>query len=330
MTQRCVRPLSIAPMMQVTDRHYRNLMRLITRHTLLYTEMITSWALEHGDADKMLAYAETEHPVALQLGGNDPEALARCAKRAEDLGYDEVNLNVGCPSPRVSSGSFGASLMYDKELVAKIVSSMREAVDIPVTVKHRTGVDKQDSFEELLAFVDVVAAAGCERFIVHARKAWLDGLSPKENRTVPTLSHDIVYRLKKERPELCIETNGVIQSLSDVKKHLEHVDGAMIGRAAGDNPWLFANADTEIFGAVSNPTARRIDVVTAWLPYIESQISAGVRMHHVTKHLLPIFHGVPNARLWRRSLGAASIGRSATIDDVIEAARLVAPELAIE
>jgi len=305
-------------MMQITDRHHRALMRTMTRRTLLYTEMVTTGALLRGDADRHLACAPAEHPVAIQLGGDEPRALARCAVMADDAGFDEVDLNVGCPSPRVARGSFGACLMKTPETVAAAVSAMREAVDLPVTVKHRIGVDEQDGWEQLRAFVGRVAEAGCDRFVVHARKAWLSGLSPKENRTIPPLRYELVHRLKDELGDLAIEINGGLRSLDDVEEQLRRVDGAMIGRAADDDPFVFADADRRIFGA-PNPRQTRRQVVEAMLPYIEAEVSAGTPLHRITRHMLNLFAGRRGARAWRRALSEGAQQRGAGPEVVVAA-----------
>jgi tRNA-dihydrouridine synthase A len=294
-------PLSVAPMMQRTDRHFRFLMRLITRHTLLYTEMITTGALLHGDRKRFLRYDQAEHPVAIQLGGDDPTALAQCARLAEDIGYDEVNLNVGCPSDRVQNGCFGAALMARPQRVADAVAAMQAVVKIPVTVKHRIGIDELDRYEDMLNFVDVVASAGCQRFTVHARKAWLQGLSPKENRTVPPLRYDDVHRLKAERPSLQIEINGGFVDLVASQAQLEAVDGVMIGRMAYDEPWAFAQADALFFNDESErPT--RVEVIEQMIAYIETATAAGDRPYSVLRHMLQLFAGRRGARLWRRQI----------------------------
>jgi tRNA-dihydrouridine synthase A len=294
-------PLSIAPMMQITNRHFRAFMRRITRHTLLYSEMVTTGALLHGQRRDHLSFSPEEHPIALQLGGDDPGALATCARMAEDHGWDEVNLNVGCPSPRVARGSFGATLMKDPERVADAVASMRQAVAIPVTVKQRIGVDELDSYSDMAHFVEVVAAAGTDRFIIHARKAWLAGLSPKQNRTVPPLRYDFVRQIKQDCPALAIEINGGFTDLDSAEEQLAHVDGVMIGRAAGDTPYLFAGVDHRFFGADSViPT--RLEVVEATLPYIERRLSEGELLHRLVKPMLNLFAGQPGARAWRRHL----------------------------
>jgi tRNA-dihydrouridine synthase A len=290
-------------MMARTDRHFRFLLRQLSRRTLLYTEMITSGAVLHGDRDHLLGFDEEEHPLALQLGGDSPDELARSAEIAAARGYDEVNLNVGCPSARVQEGSFGVCLMGRPERVADAVAAMRRAVDLPITVKHRIGFDHLDRYEDMLRFVDTVAAAGCDRFSVHARKAWLQGLDPKQNREIPPLRYDDVYRLKEERPELAIELNGGVLTLDDARRHLERgVDAVMIGRAAYDEPYLFAAADREIFGLTGAPVPSRRQVVEAMARYAERWLDAGGRLQAVTRHCLGLFAGRPGARAWRRHL----------------------------
>jgi tRNA-dihydrouridine synthase A len=296
------RRLSVAPMMDCTDRHCRSFHRVLTQRALLYTEMVTSAALLHGDWRRLLAHEPAERPIALQLGGDDPAGLASCAKLAETLGFCEVNLNVGCPSDRVQAGRFGACLMREPAVVADAVAAMRARVRIPVTVKHRLGVDEQEGFEPLATFVDTVASAGCEVFAVHARKAWLSGLSPKENREVPPLDYGLVYRLKAERPHLTIVLNGGVPSLAAAREHLAHVDGVMIGRAAYHEPWTLARADTTIFSTVSDPQTDRRAAVEAFLPYVERQLAGGQPLARITRHLVGLFHGEPRARTWRRTL----------------------------
>ncbi|HUO85800.1 MAG TPA: tRNA dihydrouridine(20/20a) synthase DusA [Thermoanaerobaculia bacterium] len=296
------RPLSVAPMMDRTDRHCRAFLRRITRRTLLYSEMITAAAVIHGDRDHLLGHSEEERPLALQLGGDEPGELAQAARIAEEWGYDEVDLNVGCPSDRVKKGRFGACLMAEPQRVAAAVAAMRDAVDLPVTVKHRIGIDQADRYEDMLAFVTTVAAAGCDRFSVHARKAWLSGLSPKENRTLPPLRHEEVHRLKRELPHLAIVVNGGIRDLAAARRHLEAgVDGVMIGRAAYDDPYLFAAADRDVFAQPEEPPSRR-RVIEELLPYVERQLVAGVPLKRVARHLLGLFAGRPGARAWKRHL----------------------------
>lgn len=298
-------PLSIAPMMDRTDRHFRFFLRLISRRALLYTEMITAGAVLHGDRDHLLAYSPEEHPLALQLGGDDPRLLAACARIAEERGFDEVNLNVGCPSDRVQQGRFGACLMAEPQRVAAAVEAMKETVKIPVTVKHRIGIDEMDRYEDMLHFVDVVAAAGCDRFSVHARKAWLQGLSPKENRSVPPLRYADVYRLKGERPELAVEINGGVRNLEEAEAHLEQVDAVMVGRGAYEDPYAWAGADRRLFGAEEKPRSRR-QVVEALIPYVEEQCCEGVYLKRITRHVLGLFAGERGARSWRRHLSERS------------------------
>ncbi len=294
-------PLSVAPMMEWTDRHCRYFLRQITRHTLLYTEMVTTGAVLQGDRGRLLRYHPEEHPLALQLGGSDPWALAECARIAESLGFDEINLNVGCPSDRVQSGRFGACLMAEPGLVARCVAAMRRAVSLPVTVKSRIGIDDQEEWPALRGFVETVSGAGCTRFIVHARKAWLSGLSPKENREVPPLRYDLVYRLKAERPALEVILNGGVTGLEQVDRHLGQVDGVMLGRAAYQNPYLLVDVDRRYFGAEGMPPDRHA-VAAAMTGYIEAELAAGTPLAAITRHMLGLFQRVPGARLWRRHL----------------------------
>lgn len=300
-------PLSVAPMMDWTDRHERFFLRLISAHVRLYTEMITTGAILHGPRDRLLAFDPAEHPVALQLGGSDPVALAECARIGADLGYDEINLNVGCPSDRVQSGRFGACLMAEPDLVADSVAAMHAAVDVPVTVKHRIAIDDQPEWDTLIDFVDRVAAAGCARFIVHARKAWLEGLSPRENRDVPPLHYDLVHRLKAERPDLHVTINGGIEDLDAAADHLRHVDGVMLGRAAYQNPYVLAEADRRFFDAGADVRSRH-EVIEAYCPYIEREIAAGRHLIAMTRHILGLFNGLRGARAWRRYLSENASG----------------------
>jgi tRNA-dihydrouridine synthase A len=288
-------------MMERTDRDFRVFMRAITRETLLYTPMITAHALLRGPTERLLAFDEIERPLSLQLGGDDPDALARCARMAEARGYDEVNLNVGCPSPRVKRGRFGAILMRTPEVVAACVAAMRDAVDIPVTVKHRIGVDELDAYDDMLNFVDVVADAGCRRFTVHARKAWLNGLSPHENRTIPPLRHDEVARLKRERPALFIETNGGIREIESVLEHLRHVDAVMLGRVAWDRPMVLATADARVFDRPLDPPSARA-VVQRFAPYAARRIGAGARPVGVLRNLLNVYAGMPGTKAFKRAV----------------------------
>ena len=288
-------------MMDWTDRHYRYFMRVISREVLLYTEMVTTGAILFGDAERHLAFSSEERPLALQLGGDKPEALARCAKIAQDYGYDEVNLNVGCPSDRVQNGNFGACLMAQPELVRECMQAVREAVRLPISVKHRLGIDDMDDYYHMAHFVGVVAEAGVDKFTVHARKAWLQGLSPKENRSKPPLNYPSVYRLKREFPHLFIEINGGIRSFEAAREHLEQVDAVMIGRAAYEDPYMFARADQTFF-ANPHPVPSRRDIITAMLPYAEAQCQQGVYIKHISRHMLQLFAGKPGAKAWKRYL----------------------------
>jgi len=309
-------------MLDWTDRHCRYFLRQITRHTLLYTEMITTGALLHQAPARFLDYHPEEHPLALQLGGSDPAALARCARLADDWGYDEINLNVGCPSDRVQNGRFGACLMAEPDVVAECVAAMRAVSSAPVTVKHRIGIDDIDSYDALCQFVDRVSQAGCGRFIVHARKAWLQGLSPKENREVPPLRYDVVHDLKRDFPGLAIVINGGFQTLDDVAGQLQQLDGGMIGREAYTNPWMLAAADRRILGHAVEPGSRA-SVVRRMLPYIESTLVSGVPLNRVTRHMLGLFQGQPRARAWRRHLSQHAHVAGAGPEVVEQALRLV-------
>jgi len=316
------RRLSVAPMMGCTDRHDRYFLRLITRRTLLYSEMLTTGAVLHGDRAKLLGFDARERPVALQLGGADPAALADCAAIAEEFSYDEVNLNIGCPSDRVQSGRFGACLMAEPELVARCVAAMGRATRLPVTVKTRIGIDDRDSYDDLRRFVATVAESGCEVFIIHARKAWLRGLSPRENRELPPLRHEVVHRLKADFPALAIIINGGIRSLDEADRHLEHVDGVMIGREAYQNPYMLAEADRRIYG-VGEDHAARHDVVAALLPYVSRELGTGTRLNHITRHMVGLFQGVRGARAWRRHLSENAHRPGAGIEVIREAAARV-------
>jgi len=295
------RRFCVAPMLDWTDRHCRYFYRLMSRHALLYTEMVTTGAILRGDLDRHLQFSREENPVALQLGGSDPQDLARCAEIAQAYGYAEVNLNVGCPSDKVQNGRFGACLMAEPELVAECVAAMQRVVSIPVTVKSRIGIDDRDSYEELTDFIATVAAAGCKTFIVHARKAWLTGLSPKENRDIPPLRYDVVYQLKQDFPELDIIINGGITSLDASLDLLDHVDGVMLGREVYHNPYLLSEVDARLFGDVY-PIKSRQEVIFALLPYVQQQLRAGVRLNSISRHVLGLFHGVDGARAWRRHI----------------------------
>lgn len=293
--------LSVAPMLDWTDRHCRAFHRTLTRRTLLYTEMVTTGAILHGDRERHLGFSAPEHPLALQLGGSDPAALAECARIAEGWGYDEVNLNCGCPSDRVQSGAFGACLMGTPDVVARAVEAMRGATRLPVTVKHRIGIDDLDSYAHLTRFVSTVAEAGCQTFIVHARKAWLSGLSPKENREIPPLRYELVRQLRADFPDLTVVLNGGVLSLEAARGHLAWADGVMIGRAAYQDPYLLATADRDVFREDAAPPTRR-EAVEAFLPYVAEQLEAGQPLNRMMKHTLGLFAGQPGARHWKRTL----------------------------
>jgi len=324
----------VAPMMDWTDRHCRFFHRLLSARALLYTEMITAEAILHGKRDMLLAFSTEEHPVALQLGGSDPGKLGEAAAIGEGYGYDEINLNVGCPSDRVQEGRFGACLMAEPDLVARCVAAMQARVAVPVTVKCRIGIDDQDSEEDLERFVSTVAVAGCRTFMVHARKAWLDGLSPKENREIPPLDYDRVYRLKAVHPELEIVINGGIASLDAAEAHLGRVDGVALGRAAYQNPYLLAEADRRQFGAGSDMPSRR-RVIEALIPYTERHLRAGGRLNNIARHILGLYHGRPRARAFRRHIAEQAPRAGASAAVLLEAMRIaegevVAPLLAAE
>lgn len=313
---------SVAPMMDWTDRHCRVFHRLMTRRGRLYTEMLTTGAIIHGDRARLLGFDPSEHPVALQLGGSDACDLATAAKIGEDFGYDEINLNVGCPSDRVKDGRFGACLMAEPALVADGVAAMKRAVKIPVTVKCRIGIDDQDPEVALDVLARTVVAAGADALIVHARKAWLNGLSPKENRDIPPLDYDRVYRLKAALPNVPVIINGGIGSLAETKRHLDHVDGVMLGRAAYQEPWRLLDVDPRIFDEAA-PHAAMKDVFTAMFPYIEDQLARGTRLHAMTRHFVGAFHGVPGARAFRRHLAENGVRPGAGVNVLRDAIALV-------
>ncbi len=307
--------LSVAPMLDWTDRHCRYFHRLMTSQTLLYTEMVTTGAIIHGKGD-FLAYNQEEHPVALQLGGSNPVDLAHCAKLAQERGYDEINLNVGCPSDRVQNGRFGACLMAEPQLVADCVAAMRDVVDIPVTVKTRIGIDDQDSYEFLTDFITIVSEkGGCEQFTIHARKAWLSGLSPKENREIPPLDYNRAYQIKKDFSHLNIGVNGGVKTLEEAKEHLAHLDGVMIGREAYQSPYLLAEVDQQIFG-LDMPVKKRSEVIFEMFPYIEQQLSQGAYLGHITRHMLGLFQSMPGARQWRRHISENAHKKGAGLEVV--------------
>lgn len=311
-------------MMAWSDRHYRFFLRLISRHARLYTEMLTTGALLHGDRDRLLRFNEEEHPLALQIGGSEPKDLGACAALAGAYGYDEVNLNVGCPSNRVQNGRFGACLMAEPELVADGVAAMRARTDLPVTVKTRIGIDDMDDYADLARFVAIVAGAGCETFVIHARKAWLHGLSPKENRDVPPLRYTSVYRLKRDFPALTIVINGGITSLDQAQGHLDHVDGVMIGRSAYRDPYALAAVDARFHGDDA-ATRSRHEAIRALLPYVERELGAGTPLKAITRHLLGLFQGQPRGRAWRRYLSENAHRRGAG-PEVLENALALVPD----
>lgn len=309
---------SVAPMLDWTDRHCRYFHRLLSEHALLYTEMVTTGAILYGKGD-FLQFSQPEHPVALQLGGSNPADLAKCAQLAEERGYDEINLNVGCPSDRVQNGMFGACLMAEPELVAECMAAMREVVDIPVTVKTRIGIDEQDSYEFLTRFITLVSEkGGVDQFTIHARKAWLSGLSPKENREIPELIYERAYQVKKDFPHLTIAVNGGVKTLEECETHLKHLDGVMVGREAYQNPYLLAEVDQRLFGA-DKPIIKRRQVVQQMLPYIEDEMAKGASLGHITRHMLGLFQAMPGARQWRRHISENAHKSGAGIE-VVEAA----------
>ncbi len=292
---------AVAPMLDWTDRHCRYFLRQLSEETVLYTEMVTTGAILHGKGD-YLAFDDAEHPIVLQLGGSEPDAMAKCALIAQQRGYDEVNINVGCPSDRVKNGSFGACLMSTPEVVSDCVDAMKSVVDIPISVKCRIGIDEMDEEQGLFEFVDKIRHAGCKHFIVHARKAWLQGLSPKQNRDIPPLNYARVYNLKKQFPDLEISINGGIKSLDDVGQHLEHVDGVMLGREVYTNPFILADVDQRIFSNRDNPPKTREHVVNQMTEYTERQLSKGAKVWFIARHMLGLFHGQAGGKIWRRFL----------------------------
>lgn len=313
-------------MMDYTDRFCRYFLRLISKRCLLYTEMVTTGALIHGDRDRYLEFDRSEHPVALQLGGSEPGELATCARYAEARGFDELNLNCGCPSDRVQSGKFGACLMRTPAAVGDAVSAMRDAVSIPVTVKNRIGVDGYDSYQHLCDFIGQVADAGCSCFIVHARKAWLNGLSPKQNREIPPLQYGIVYRLKQDFPELEIIINGGVNSLTVAEEHLDRVDGVMIGRAAYHDPFLLAEADQRIFGEPVRQR-QRSEILSDFAEFAAGELHRGTRLSHMTRHILGLYNGQPGARRFRRHISTNASAPNAGINVLFDALAAMAPVL---
>ncbi|MCL1156626.1 tRNA dihydrouridine(20/20a) synthase DusA [Shewanella inventionis] len=322
------RTFSIAPMLDWTDRHYRYFARLLSVKALLYTEMVTTGAILQGKGD-YLAYNDEEHPLALQLGGSNPIDLAACAKLAAERGYDEVNLNVGCPSDRVQNGRFGACLMAEPELVAQCVDAMKQVTDIPITVKTRIGIDEQDSYQFLTDFIEIVNAKGCTAFTIHARKAWLQGLSPKENREIPPLDYERVYQLKRDYPQLNISINGGIKTLEEAQLHLAQLDGVMVGREAYQNPYILAQVDQQLCGT-SSPIITREQVIEKMLPYIEAHLAQGGRLNHITRHMIGLFQGLPGSRGWRRHLSENAHKPNADINVVLKAAEFVEPQALAE
>ena len=314
--------LSLAPMLDWTDRDFRYLCRLISKHTLLYTEMITTGALLHGDHQRFLAHDENEYPMALQLGGSDPAELAKCATLGAQAGYQEVNLNVGCPSDRVQNGRFGACLMAEPRLVAECVVAMKQATDIPITVKTRLGIDEQDGYEFVREFVDAIYQVEVDAVILHARKAWLKGLSPKENRDIPPLEYSKVYQIKQEFPDLHLDINGGIHTLDEAENHLQRVDGVMMGRALYHQPYLLAEADKRIFNDDRSIPSQH-EIVELMLPYIEMRMKEGRPLKSITRHMLGLFQGLPGARRWRRHLSENAHLPGAGIEVVRDAIKLV-------
>lgn len=319
------RRFCVAPMMDWTDPFCRYFHRLMSKHTWLYTEMVTTGALIHGDRDRFLRFDPAEHPVALQLGGSDPKELARCARMAEDYGYDEVNLNVGCPSDRVQNNMIGACLMAHPTRVAECMDAMQQTTQLPVTIKHRLGIDDLDSQERLLEFVDTIQAQGCRTFIIHARKAILKGLSPKENRDIPPLQYERVYAIKQAFPELEVIINGGIKTLEESAEHLQQVDGVMIGREAYQNPYpLLSEVDQRLYGD-NSPILSRIEVAEAFLPFLQQQLAKGIPLYAVTKHLLGLFHGQRGGKQFRRHLSENGHAKEAGLQVFLDALSYVRP-----
>ncbi|MFT6835569.1 MAG: tRNA-dihydrouridine synthase A [Francisellaceae bacterium] len=314
--------IAIAPMIDWTDRHYRYFMRKITKQTTLYTEMITSNAILNGDKDYLLGFDQSENPLILQLGGNNPTDLAECVKIAEERNYSEVNLNVGCPSERVQKGAFGLSMMNDPKLVASCVSAMKKNTKLPISIKCRIGVDDNDSYDALSSFIGQQVDAGVDHVCIHARKGWLKGLSPKENRTIPPLDYDCVYNIKQNFQNLILGINGGITTVSDITNHLSKLDYVLIGREAYHNPYLFSNIDGLFYGQKTRQLSR-VEIIESLYPYIEQQLSNGYKLHHVTRHILGLFHGQPNGKLWRGYLSTKSTKENAETEVVKKALDLV-------
>lgn len=314
------RRVSLAPMLDWTDRHFRYLLRLVSKNIWLYSEMVTTGAILHGNnLERFMAYNDEEHPLSLQLGGSVPDELAQCCRLAQDYGYDEVNLNVGCPSDRVQSGRFGACLMATPELVAECISAMIDSVDIPVSIKTRIGIDREDHYEQLQSLVEMVSNTGCQYFTIHARKAWLEGLSPKENRHIPPLRYDFVYQLKQDFPQLHISLNGGITTLDSMSEHLHHVDGVMIGREAYHNTYLMVQVD-ELFYASKHTAPSRKEVINTYADYIEQQMSKGVTLMQLTRHVLGLMHSCPGSKGFRRLLSENAYKKGVGAELLIQAA----------
>jgi len=318
------RRFCIAPMMDCSDKHNRFFLRLFSPHVLLYTEMVTAAAIVHGDRGRLLEFNEEEHPVAVQLGGSNPEQLYQAAQICAEYGYDEINLNCGCPSDRVQSGSFGACLMADAGLVRECVLAMRSASDLPVTVKHRTGIDRADDYEAFAEFARVQIEAGVDALIVHARNAWLQGLSPKQNRDIPPLKYDWVYRLKEDFPETEIIINGAIKTLESSLRHLQKVDGVMLGREPYQNPFVLQNVNPMIFGEAEDTAPNRLSILHRIYPYLESQLQQGVPLSRMIRHIIGLYRGEPGARQWRRYLSENGNKKSGSMETLYQAERLIA------
>jgi len=329
MTKPVIRTFSTAPMMEWSDSHCRQFWRTLSQQAVLYTEMVTTGALVHGDRERFLAYGQEEHPIALQVGGSKADELAQCAKFAEQWGYDEINLNVGCPSDRVQNNMIGACLMGHPQLVADGIKAMQDACDIDVTIKHRIGIDDQDSYPELVSFVETVAATGCKTFIVHARKAILQGLSPKENREIPPLKYDWIQQLKTDFPDLEIILNGGLTQHSVMQEQMQTLDGVMVGREAYHNPYILAEVDQLYYGADKAKISRH-DAVKNFMPYIEEQLSKDVYLSHISRHILGIFHGQPGARQFRRYISENAHKRGSGIEVIEKALSLVPSEAEVE
>ena len=319
------RRFTIAPMMEWSDRHCRYFWRQLTQEAVLYTEMVTTGAILHAGPERFLPFNPEEEPIALQLGGSNPQDLAKCAKIAQDWGYDEVNLNCGCPSDRVQNGMFGACLMAKPQLVADCIKAMQDQCEIPVTVKHRIGIDDMEDYKDMVAFVEPIAATGCKTFIVHARKAWLQGLSPKENREIPPLKYELVYQLKRDFPELEIILNGGLTDLASCDTPLQHVDGVMLGRAAYQNPYILAEVDQHFYNSDA-PVKSREQVLLDFMPYVEKQLTKGVHLNHITRHILGLFQGMPGAKLFRRHLSQNAHLKGAGIEVLQQALNIIVHE----